>query len=50
VLNSTPEAIRAAARRCYETAGPPFMVNAGCEIPPATPPEHLHALCEPIAP
>ncbi|MDR2674170.1 MAG: uroporphyrinogen decarboxylase family protein [Opitutaceae bacterium] len=50
VMNSTPEAIRAAARRCYEIAGAPFMVNAGCEIPPATPPPHLRALCEPIQP
>ncbi|MDR0902443.1 MAG: uroporphyrinogen decarboxylase family protein [Opitutaceae bacterium] len=50
VMNSTPAAIRAASLRCYETAGAPFMVNAGCEIPPSTPPENLRALCEPISP
>jgi MtaA/CmuA family methyltransferase len=50
VMNSTPDAIRAAALRCYEIAGAPFMVNAGCEIPPATPKENLRALCEPMKP
>jgi MtaA/CmuA family methyltransferase len=43
----TPERIRDAVRRAYESAGNPYMVNAGCEIPPRTPPENLRALCEP---
>ena len=43
-------AIAAAIRRCYAEAGDPFMVNAGCEIPAATPPGNLRALCEPMAP
>ena len=48
VFRSTPEAIRQQVRDCYEQAGNPFMVNAGCEIPSGTPPENLRALCEPV--
>ncbi|MEI6654581.1 MAG: uroporphyrinogen decarboxylase family protein [Verrucomicrobiota bacterium] len=48
VLHSTPQAIRAAVLDCYQQAGNPFMVNAGCEIPSATPPANLRALCEPV--
>lgn len=49
VCQGSPESIRAAVRRCYEQAGYPFLVNAGCEIPSGTPPENLRALCEPVA-
>jgi MtaA/CmuA family methyltransferase len=49
VLRSTPEAVRRAVLDCYAMAGNPFMVNAGCEIPSATPVENLKALCEPVA-
>jgi MtaA/CmuA family methyltransferase len=48
VLRSTPAAIRAAVLSCYQQAGNPFMVNAGCEIPSATPPANLLALCAPL--
>lgn len=48
VLRSTPDKIRADVRSCYSQAGNPFMVNAGCEIPSATPVEHLSALCDPV--
>jgi MtaA/CmuA family methyltransferase len=48
VMRSTPDAIRAAVLACYEQAGNPFMVNAGCEIPSATPVENLRALCDPV--
>ena len=48
VMRSTPDAIRAAVLSCYEQAGNPFIVNAGCEIPSATPMENLRALCEPV--
>lgn len=50
VMRGSPETISAAARRCYAEAGEPFMVNAGCEIPAATPPMNLSALCRPIIP
>lgn len=48
VLRSTPDKIRADVRSCYNQAGNPFMVNAGCEIPSTTPVENLSALCEPV--
>jgi MtaA/CmuA family methyltransferase len=48
VRQSTPKRIREGIRRCYETVGNPFMVNAGCEIPSGTPIENLQAFCEPI--
>lgn len=48
VLRSSPAAIRAAVIACYEQAGNPFMVNAGCEIPAATPVQNLLALCEAV--
>ena len=48
VLRGTPASIRGGIRRCLDEAGPPFMVNAGCEIPPGTPVENLKALCEPV--
>lgn len=50
IERSTPEAIRTSLRECARAAGPRYMVNAGCEIPAATPHENLHALCEPLTP
>ncbi len=47
VRYGTPEGIRDAVRQAYERVGNPYMVNAGCEIPPGTPPQNLRALCEP---
>ena len=49
ILRGTPATIRERIRRDYELVGNPFLVNAGCEIPPGTPAENLRALCEPIA-
>lgn len=48
VMDSNPQAIRDALREVYETVGNPYFVNAGCEIPAATPLENLRALCEPL--
>jgi len=48
ILRGTPAGIRARVRRDYELVGNPFLVNAGCEIPPGTPEENLRALCEPV--
>jgi MtaA/CmuA family methyltransferase len=50
VMRGTPDSIAAAVGRCYAEAGMPFMVNAGCEIPAATPAANLSALCRPIPP
>ncbi|TWU32209.1 uroporphyrinogen decarboxylase family protein [Novipirellula artificiosorum] len=48
VRNGTPSDIKDAVSKAYAEAGNPFMVNAGCEIPSATPTENLKALCEPV--
>lgn len=50
VLRGTPFSIRDRLRRDYEAVGSPFLINAGCEIPPGTPYENLHALCQPLVP
>lgn len=48
VLESAPEVIHSAFQSIYRSVGRPYMVNAGCEIPGATPHENLRALCRPI--
>jgi MtaA/CmuA family methyltransferase len=48
MLEGTPEDVRQASLRCIEDAGMPFILSAGCEIPVATPPENLHALCQAV--
>ena len=50
VMRGPPENVRAAIAACAAAAGGRFMVNAGCEIPAATPSAHLRALCTPLAP
>ena len=50
VMRGPAAAVRAGVERCQAAAGGRFMVNAGCEIPAATPPDHLKALCTPLAP
>ena len=47
ILQGTPASIREYANEAYRSVGNPFMVSAGCEIPPKTPTENLRALCEP---
>ncbi len=48
VKNSTPDRIRDEVKKEYASAGNPYMVNAGCEIPPGTPVENIKALCAPL--
>ncbi len=50
VKDSSPEQIRRDVRDVYRKVGDPYIVGAGCEIPPGTPPENLRALCEPVIP
>jgi MtaA/CmuA family methyltransferase len=50
VMRGSPETIRAAIVACANAAGGRYMVNAGCEVPSATPPVNLHALCRPLTP
>jgi len=49
VMHGTPASIRRTVDAAYRAVGNPFLVNAGCEIPPGTPHENLRALCEPLA-
>ncbi|NLC55931.1 MAG: uroporphyrinogen decarboxylase [Armatimonadetes bacterium] len=44
LLNGTPAQIHTELTRCHALAGERFIVGAGCEVPPHTPPENLHAL------
>ncbi len=48
VKNGSPESIKNKLRKNLQEVGGRFAANAGCEIPPGTPPENLKALCEPI--
>ena len=48
VMRGTPESILQAVQSVYEAVGNPYLVNAGCEIPPGTSAENLRAICEPI--
>jgi MtaA/CmuA family methyltransferase len=40
----SPDDVTAAAAECYRQAGPRYIVGAGCEVPPDTPPSNLLAL------
>jgi MtaA/CmuA family methyltransferase len=44
LLQGTPERVYEACRRCHEICGRYFIVGAGCEISPLTPPENLRAM------
>ncbi len=46
VLHSDPERIRRDLAVCHGQAGPRYVVAAGCEVPPGTPPENLRALVD----
>jgi len=46
VLHSDPERIRRDLATCHRQAGPRYVVAAGCEVPPGTPPANLRALVE----
>ena len=44
LLEGSPERVYEACRRCHEICGRHFIVGAGCEISPLTPPENLRAM------
>ena len=46
LLEGTPERVYEACRRCHETCGPHYIVGAGCEVSPLTPPENLRAMMD----
>ena len=49
VMKVKPNQIIEHVHQIYEEVGNPYMVGAGCEIPPGTPYENLKALCKPIS-
>ncbi|MBS0661862.1 MAG: uroporphyrinogen decarboxylase family protein [Verrucomicrobia bacterium] len=44
LLEGSPERVYEACRRCHEICGRHFIVGAGCEVSPLTPPENLRAM------
>jgi MtaA/CmuA family methyltransferase len=44
--NGTPEEVMAAVSACRRAASNRYIVGAGCEVPPGTPPENLCALAK----
>jgi len=44
LYKATPAAVRAACRRSHETLGDPYILAAGCEVPPGTPRENIEAM------
>ena len=44
MLEGTPESVYAASGRCHRTCGKFHIVGTGCEVPPTTPPDNLHAM------
>ncbi len=48
VMDSTPEEIIGGLKDIYAKVGNPYMMCAGCEVPPGTANEKLKALCTPI--
>jgi len=46
ILRGTPPGIRRGLARCHAEAGERYILAAGCEIPPGTPEENVHALFE----
>ncbi|MEI7800326.1 MAG: uroporphyrinogen decarboxylase family protein [Opitutaceae bacterium] len=44
LMQGTPEMVYAACQRCHRISGRDFIVGAGCELSPLTPPENLRAM------
>ena len=44
MLEGTPEHVYEASRRCHQICGKAHVVGTGCEVPPTTPAENLHAM------
>jgi uroporphyrinogen-III decarboxylase len=46
LLEGTPEGVFAESARCHQMAGPHYVVGPGCEVPPNSPAENVHAIVE----
>jgi MtaA/CmuA family methyltransferase len=44
LLEGTPDQVYEACGRCHATCGERYIVGAGCEVSPITPPENLRAM------
>jgi len=44
LLEGTPEQVYESCARCHASCGDRYIVGAGCEVSPATPPENLRAM------
>ena len=44
--DGSPDSVRAAMAECHCQAGAAYILGAGCEVPPGTPPENLRAMAE----
>ncbi|MFA6291921.1 MAG: uroporphyrinogen decarboxylase family protein [Victivallales bacterium] len=44
--NGSPDLVFAELRKCYEEAGPKYIVGAGCEVPRGTPDENVKTFAE----
>jgi MtaA/CmuA family methyltransferase len=44
LLEGSPDSVYEACRACHETAGANYIVSAGCEVSPLTPPDNLRAM------
>lgn len=42
--NGTPAEVRATVAECHRQAGVRYIIGAGCEVPPDTPPANFHAM------
>lgn len=45
LLQGTARDVAGAAKKCLEQGGERFILMPGCEVPPGTPEENLHAFC-----
>jgi MtaA/CmuA family methyltransferase len=44
LLEGSPDSVYEACRACHRTAGANYIVSAGCEVSPLTPPDNLRAM------
>ena len=45
LMQGKPQDVADAARRCLAEGGERFILQPGCEVPPATPAENVRAFC-----
>ena len=48
LLQGTPAIVRSTALQCIKDAGPRFILQPGCEVPPGTAVENIEAFCQAV--